>query len=67
MSQKIILQLLRELGGRATRKQIADLARKKYPDATLYSYVGLPLRRLQRWGLVDFDGRTKEWVIVPER
>ena len=66
MSQKVVFALLKELGGRATVRQISELARKRYPDDTLYSYVGNRLRKLQNWGYVkrNSDG---SWEIVDKR
>ncbi len=52
MSQSDVLNLLVELGGRATSRQIADLARKKFPRRTLHLYIGNRLTKLARWGLV---------------
>ena len=66
MSQAKVLLLLTELGGRATRKQIADLALLKYPDASLHAYVGLRLRELKKWEKVDYNATTREWFILPE-
>lgn len=65
MSQKMIYDLLKELGGRAFPKEIAELAKKKYPDATLYSYVHDRLLRLRKWGFVkkNDDG---SWSIIAE-
>lgn len=63
MSQKIVLQLLKDLGGRATWKQVSRLAKERFPEATLWSYVGQQLRKLQAWGVVDYDPRTREYFI----
>jgi hypothetical protein len=46
MSQRIILELLRELGGKGTTRQIEELAKKKYPDASLDQYVNDRLNKL---------------------
>lgn len=54
MSQKIVFELLKELGGVATRKQISELAKKKYPDLTLHQYVSDRLLKLKNWGYVEF-------------
>jgi hypothetical protein len=63
MSQKIVFQLLKDLGGRATWKQVSELAKERYPDASLHTYVGQQLKRLQRWGEVDYDSRTREYYM----
>jgi hypothetical protein len=47
MSQQIVLQLLQELGGIATSSEIIRLAREKYPDLSLWQYVGDRLRNKQ--------------------
>ena len=65
MSQKLVLELLIDLGGRATIGKISSLARERYPDATLHTYVGFQLRKLRKWGTVDYDQKTKEWFIIP--
>lgn len=54
MSQKVVYQLLKELGGTATRKQISELAFKKYPNLTLHQYVSDRLLKLRKWGIIDF-------------
>lgn len=66
MSQKVVYELLKELGGRATVKQVSELALKKYPEYTLHSYVGNRLRKLQNWGYVkkNLDG---SWEIVGKK
>lgn len=53
MSQKLVYLLMKELGGTAFAKQISDLARRKYPDATLYQYVNDRLRKLRKWGYIE--------------
>ena len=44
--------LLKELGGRATTKQVKELAKKRFPDATLWHYVFSQLHSLSKWGYV---------------
>ena len=65
MSQKIIYDLLKELGGNAFTSDISKLAKQKYPDATLHTYVYHRLRDLKKWGLIkkNTDG---SWSIVEE-
>jgi len=42
------------------------MAKKRYPNSTLYSFVTNRLRKLEKWGYVKED-RTKEtWKIVKE-
>jgi hypothetical protein len=37
---------LKELGGKAKTKEISNLSKIKYPDSTLYEFVGHKLERL---------------------
>jgi hypothetical protein len=50
MSQQVVLQLLQELGGIAMSSEIIRLARKKYPDLSLWQYVDDRLRTLKNGG-----------------
>jgi len=66
MSQQDVFKILKDLGGEATTKQIREMAKKRYPNSTLYSFVTNRLRKLEKWGYVKED-RTKEtWKIVKE-
>ena len=62
MSQKLALDLLKSLGGRATISQIREAAKKADP---LSHHRGIPtdLRKLRSWGEVEFDVKTEEWFI----
>jgi hypothetical protein len=66
MSQQAVLQLLYDLGGSATSSEIIRLAREKYPDLSLWQYIGDRLRKLKRWGLVDYDAKTSKYFIIVE-
>jgi hypothetical protein len=33
MTQRLVLEILRELGGKATTRDISNLAKLKYPDS----------------------------------
>ncbi len=57
--------LLKELGGRATTKEVKELARRRYPDATLWHYVFQRLRQLEAWGIVRNLG-SDTWTIEAE-
>lgn len=65
MSQKIVFELLKRLGGRATAKEIAELAKQIYPDSSLYTYVGKQLSSLKKWGYIrkNLDGT---WSVQSE-
>ncbi|MCP8306681.1 MAG: hypothetical protein H3Z49_06240 [archaeon] len=65
MSQKLVYELLKELGGKAFPKQIKELAKKKYPKHSLYLYIYDRLHRLEKWGYVqkNSDG---SWSIIEE-
>jgi hypothetical protein len=62
MSQVIILTIIKELGGRATSKQIIKELKERYPNDTYHTYSGNRLTRLQKNGSVCYDYKTKEWV-----
>jgi hypothetical protein len=66
LSQKVVLELLRELGGRATSRQISQLALQRYPGDTLYTYVGNRLRKLENWDLVKHNP-DDTWEIVVQQ
>jgi hypothetical protein len=65
MSQKLVFDLLKELGGRARCKDISELAKKKYPDLSLYLYVSVRLHALSKWGYVKRNPDLT-WEIVAE-
>ena len=52
MSQKLVYELLKDLGGTASSKQIREFAKMKYPELSLYTYVTNRLNRLRKWGYV---------------
>ena len=52
MSQKAVYDLLKELDGTATTKQIRELAKKRYHAHTLYLYVTNRLKKLERNGYI---------------
>lgn len=66
MSQKIIYDLIEELGGEATTKQIKELALKRYPNLTLHTYVKNRLKKLENFGYVKktISDRVEMWKIV---
>jgi hypothetical protein len=67
MSQEKTYNLLKELGGTATQKEIATLAKKKYPEDTLYQYIGGPLHKLEKWGCLQRTKNAKKqnvWTII---
>ena len=60
MSQEDVKNILKELKGEATAKEIRDYAKKKYPERTLYLYVSNRLKKLERNGEIEFkDGKWK--------
>jgi len=65
MSQEDVKNILKELKGEATTKEISDYARKKYPDRTLYLYVLNRLRKLERNKEVKFEGA--KWKIQKKK
>lgn len=62
MSQSDVLELLYEFGGVATSKEIKELAKKKYPNRTLYTYVSNRLLKLKKWGTLDREKKDGETI-----
>jgi hypothetical protein len=60
------LEPLQELGGTATSSDIVRLAREKYPDLSLWQYVGNRLRKLRRSDFIGYDVVTNKYFIVKE-
>lgn len=57
MGQRLIYELLQELGGKATQREIRELAKKKYPNHSLHASVGRLLHRLSYWEMIVYkDG-----------
>ena len=52
MSQTIVLQLLKELGGKATLSQLRTLAKSKHPYSSLPQYMSSRLSTMAKHGLV---------------
>lgn len=61
MSQEDVLNILKELKGEATIKEIRELAKKKYSGRTLYLYVGNRLKKLERNKQIIKNG--EKWKI----
>jgi len=68
LSQKEVYDILRELGGEATIKQIKIRAKEKFPELSLHQYVGDRLRRLRKNGYIEkiFKDGEIHWKIVAE-
>ncbi len=55
MSQRLVLEILQDIGeGRS--KDIAEEARKRYPNTTLHKYVSNPLNKLEKRGEIEKVG-----------
>jgi cytochrome b involved in lipid metabolism len=65
MSQLVVYQFLIDLGGKATLKQIREMALRKFPESTLYSYVGQRLHKLEEEGVVKHNKKDDTWEIIP--
>lgn len=65
VSQTKIYDIIKELGGTAYPKEIKQMAREKYPDSSLHSYVYHPLKNLKRWGIVE-KNLNGSWTIVKQ-
>ncbi len=71
MSQFVVYMILKELGGKATTRQIKERALEKFPDLTLYSYVRNRLNKLKKKGFVrnyptKNDKNELVWEIIAE-
>jgi predicted transcriptional regulator len=66
LSQEAVYLILKELGGKATTKQIREKAKEKYPNLSLWMYVNNRLRKLENSGYVKGDRTGKEiiWKII---
>jgi hypothetical protein len=53
MSQALVLQILKGLGGKATSSEIIKVARKKYPNSAIPQLVGDRLSKLMKNRLVQ--------------
>ena len=61
MSQEDVLEIIRELGGEATTKEIKERAKRKYPERTLFMYVLNRLKKLEMSNKVEKRG--EKWKI----
>lgn len=59
-----MLELLKELDGKAKTREISNLAKIKYPESCLYEFVGHKLERLASWGYVHHDRINGIWYII---
>jgi len=67
MSQSDVYEILKGLGGKASSNDIRDRAREKYPDRTLYQYVGDRLKKLERKKVIrkiPMPGKENYWEII---
>lgn len=53
MSQKEVLRILKNIGGRATSSEIRQQAKQDFPDRKLFSYISRRLESLQKRDLVS--------------
>ena len=44
-----------------TSREIIKLTREKYPNLSLSHYVGDRLRKLKKWGFVDYEMYTDKY------
>jgi hypothetical protein len=66
LSQRIVLELLKELGGTAKTREISVLARSWFRDSCLFEFVGHKLERVGSWGYVYHDRINGIWSIVDQ-
>lgn len=66
LSQRVVLELLKELGGKAKTKEISNLAKIKYAESCLYEFVGHKLERLASWVYVHHDRINGIWYVIDQ-
>lgn len=66
MSQDEVMNIIRELGGKATSAEIRKRAKEKFPDATLYQYIADRLHKLEGKKVIARRKKNNEdlWVII---
>jgi hypothetical protein len=64
MSQIEILIILKELGGRCSSNAIIKRAKEKFPELSLWQYVGTRLSKMRKSGIVTRDNKTGEWYVL---
>jgi len=65
MSQEDVLNILKELKGEATTKEISVKSKEKYPNRTLYTYVWTRLTQLEKNHKVERSGNR--WKIKSKK
>jgi hypothetical protein len=65
-SQIEVLIVIKELGGRATKAQILEVIRKKFPGTYLSQNIGSRLSQMRANGTLTRDEKTKEWVVLDD-
>lgn len=62
MSMKATFEILKEMGGKAYTNEISEVARKKYPNKSLHTYVSRSLKRLEKNEYVTYTkyGKRKK-------
>jgi Fe2+ or Zn2+ uptake regulation protein len=68
LSQKEVYEILKELGGRATTREIKLRAQTKFPGLTLHAYVTNRLNKLKKNGYVKsiYENGKTVWTIIAE-
>lgn len=54
--QERVLQMLRDMGGKATKKEMVNYIRTRYPGDSFADQIGMRLWKAKAWGEVDFKG-----------
>ena len=67
MSQRVVLELLKELGGKAKTREVSNLAKIRYPESCLHEFVGHKLERLAAWGYVHHDRVNNMWLVLDSK
>lgn len=63
MSQLEVYKILKELGGKATTRQISDRAKVKFPNLALHTYVYDRLRKLMKKGCVTRTRNENDYIV----
>lgn len=63
MSQLEVYRIIKDCGGIASLKQIKTIAKRNFPNTTLYSYVGDRLKKLEKKGVLKKNIDSKEGIV----
>ncbi len=64
MSQKLVYDLIKEMGGQVTIYHLKTLIRERYPSYTLDQYLSNRIRSLVTKGCIEYDKILRMCTIV---